>query len=122
MKKKNVLFISGSIGLGHANRDVAIASELVNRYSDLDISWLAGEPARSVIKESGGKVLPEVERYGNDTAAASSAARGAELDLYKYILKASNEWAKNIEVLKQIIQRGNIDLIIGDHFSFYEVN
>ena len=119
MNKKNILFISGSIGLGHVNRDLAIAHELSNQHTDLDIVWLAAEPARSVIIESGGKIAPEVEHYGNDNAAANSAARGTELNLYKYILKASSEWAKNIEVFKQIIQRNNTDLIIGD--ETYEI-
>jgi predicted glycosyltransferase len=119
MTKKNILFISGSIGLGHVNRDLAIAQELLNQHTDLNIEWLAADPAMSVIAKSGGKIAPEVERYGNDTAAADKAGRGTELNLYKYILKASTEWAKNIEVFKQIIQRCKFDLVIGD--ETYEI-
>jgi UDP-N-acetylglucosamine:LPS N-acetylglucosamine transferase len=122
MAEKRILFISGSIGLGHVNRDLAIAGELSSQWTDVDISWLAAEPARSVIKEAGGQVAPEVEEYGNDTAIAQQTSRGTELNIYKYVMKAmkaSGEWEKNIEVLKQIIQRGDIDLIIGD--ETYEI-
>jgi UDP-N-acetylglucosamine:LPS N-acetylglucosamine transferase len=120
--KKKVLFISGSIGLGHVNRDLTIAHELSLRWPGIEISWLAAEPAKSVIKEAGGEVEPEVEGYGNDTAVAQQTSNGTEINLYKYVTKAmkpSGEWAKNIEVLKKIIQRGDIDLVIGD--ETYEI-
>ena len=42
---KKVLFISSSIGLGHAARDLTIAREIKRRNPDIEISWLAGNPA-----------------------------------------------------------------------------
>ncbi len=62
--KKNVLFISSSIGLGHAARDLAIAKELKKRNPDIEISWLAGNPARRVIEEAGEYLLPECKLLG----------------------------------------------------------
>jgi len=35
-----LLFISSSIGLGHAARDLAIAKEMKKRNPDIEISWL----------------------------------------------------------------------------------
>jgi predicted glycosyltransferase len=35
------LYISSPIGLGHAQRDVAIAGELRTLHPDLEIDWLA---------------------------------------------------------------------------------
>ncbi len=108
MAEKKILFISGSIGLGHVNRDLAVAGELSRQWPDIDISWLAAEPARSVIREARGKVLPEVDQYGNDTAVAQQTSTGTELNLYKYItkaMKASGEWAKNTDVLDHLIKK-----------------
>jgi len=41
---KRALFISSPIGLGHAQRDVAIAKELRKEVPDLQIDWLASGP------------------------------------------------------------------------------
>lgn len=37
MKSKSVLFISGSLGLGHVTRDLAIANELRKQKSNIEI-------------------------------------------------------------------------------------
>jgi predicted glycosyltransferase len=44
MTSTRVLYISGSIGLGHARRDLAIARELRRLDPGVEIAWLAGEP------------------------------------------------------------------------------
>jgi len=54
MPKKKVLFISGSLGLGHASRDLAIARELRRLDPEMGIAWLAAPPASSILKEAGG--------------------------------------------------------------------
>lgn len=56
--KKKILFISSSIGLGHAARDLAIANEIRKCNPDVEISWLAGDPARRIIEEAGESLLP----------------------------------------------------------------
>jgi UDP:flavonoid glycosyltransferase YjiC (YdhE family) len=38
---KKILFISGSVGLGHVSRDLAIAAELRRISPDVEVSWLA---------------------------------------------------------------------------------
>jgi UDP:flavonoid glycosyltransferase YjiC (YdhE family) len=52
---KRILFISGSLGLGHVTRDIAIAREIRSLRSDVDISWLAAHPA-SLFRETAAKV------------------------------------------------------------------
>ena len=65
-----VLFISGSIGLGHAARDLAITRELRRIRPDAEIVWLAADPARTMIAGAGETLLPEAEGLTEDTAAA----------------------------------------------------
>jgi len=54
-----VLFVSGSVGLGHVTRDMAIAAELRRRRADVQVVWLAAGAARDVLREAGEELLPE---------------------------------------------------------------
>ena len=45
MSSKKILFISGSAGLGHVTRDLAIANELHKQNPEIELSWLAADPA-----------------------------------------------------------------------------
>jgi len=54
-----ILFFSGSVGLGHVTRDLAIANELRRLIPDVEIFWLASDPATQVIENAGEIVLPE---------------------------------------------------------------
>jgi hypothetical protein len=58
MERSRVLFISGSIGLGHAGRDVAVARALRALNPSVEISWLACDPARRLIADAGETLLP----------------------------------------------------------------
>ena len=50
---KRILFISGSLGLGHITRDLAFANEIRRQLKDVEIHWLAAEPPLSVLAETG---------------------------------------------------------------------
>ena len=49
MAVKRLLFISGSLGLGHINRDMAIAKRLRDVYPEVEIQWLASGTAAKVV-------------------------------------------------------------------------
>src|SRR6185312_8341887 len=52
-RRKRALYISSPIGLGHAQRDVAIADELRKLHPDLEIDWLAQHPVTRVLESHG---------------------------------------------------------------------
>ena len=56
--RKRALFISSPIGLGHAQRDVAIAKELRALVPDLQIDWLAQDPVTRVLESEGERIHP----------------------------------------------------------------
>lgn len=114
MSRKKVLFISGPIGLGHAIRDITIVRELRERNPELDILWLAAEPAASLIREAGETLLPESEEYVGDQFVAEGEPRGFELNLFKFLLKSRKGWKANAEIFKKLLQRCSFDLIIAD--------
>ena len=57
-RKKRALYISSPIGLGHAQRDVAIAAELRKLHPDLEIDWLAQNPVTRVLEARGERIHP----------------------------------------------------------------
>jgi UDP:flavonoid glycosyltransferase YjiC (YdhE family) len=111
---KKILFISGSLGLGHVNRDLAIARELRKQNPDVAISWLAAHPASSVLRDEGETLLPETNHYANDNIFAENAAKGFHLNLLKYLWNARNAWAVNVEVFEQVTSGEKFNAIIGD--------
>ena len=56
---KKILFFSGSVGLGHVTRDLAIADALRRRIPEIEIHWLAAPPANQVIRDAGESLEPE---------------------------------------------------------------
>ena len=116
---KRILFVSGSLGLGHISRDLAIARELRKSKADVDICWLAAEPARTVIEEAGENLVDEIDLYSNDNIQAETTAEGTRLNLLKYAFKSLRAWLHNADVVKQIIKQEHYDLIIGD--ETYEI-
>ena len=57
-RRKRALYISSPIGLGHAQRDAAIADELRALHPDLEIDWLAQHPVTAVLEARGERVHP----------------------------------------------------------------
>jgi UDP:flavonoid glycosyltransferase YjiC (YdhE family) len=120
MKKVNVLYISGSLGLGHITRDIAIADQLRNLLPEVEIEWLAADPATTLLKEAGEKLVPGAEQYANENVSAEKAAKGSGLNLLNYLLKSRGEWKKNIDFFLNLIKNRKYDLVIGD--ETYEIN
>jgi predicted glycosyltransferase len=120
MTKKRILYISGSLGLGHASRDHAIAGELRRLDPEIDIVWLAASPASSVLKEAGEELLPEADLYADDTLVAEkSAKQGYRLNLLKYLFKAMGSWKENVKIFERAAGNEKFDLIIAD--EAYEI-
>lgn len=119
MSAKHILFISGSIGLGHVIRDLAIARELRHVCPNVDISWLAATPADKILSDAGENLLPESSELVDENAIAENLAQGTRLNLIKYAFGAKHYWSQNIDVLDRVTGSGQFDLIVGD--ETYEV-
>ncbi|HAQ17812.1 MAG TPA: hypothetical protein DCR40_01110 [Prolixibacteraceae bacterium] len=120
MGTKKILYISGSLGLGHINRDLAIAAQLRKLIPGVEIEWLAANPATDVLSEAGEKLVPGAEQYANENLSAEKAAKGSSLNLLSYLLKSRGEWKKNIDFFLKLISVKKYDLVIGD--ETYEIN
>ena len=127
MNHPKVLFISGSIGLGHITRDLAIAAELRARWPGLELCWLAGEPARLVLRQAGEPLTPECEQYAGETGWGEQLARGFRLPLtdplaifrrpvwlFRTVLSLAREQSRNFELFHQVAKREKCDLVVAD--------
>jgi UDP-N-acetylglucosamine:LPS N-acetylglucosamine transferase len=114
MATKKILYVSGSIGLGHVTRDLAIARQLRKQRPDIELSWLACHPATILLKESGENLLPEADIYANANIHAEKTSKGFEMSTLKYALNENKVLMHNIKIYKQIFKRYNFDLVISD--------
>jgi len=114
MSRRRILYISGSLGLGHIFRDLAIARELRHRFGELDISWLAAPPADQVILEAGENLLPESAGLVDENEIAEGLADGTRLNLIKYAFGIKGKWSRNVDIVNSVTDSTHYDLIVGD--------
>ena len=102
LAKKRILYVSGSIGLGHVTRDLAIAAQLRKLFPDIELSWLACHPATIPLREAGEKILPEAKIYSDVNIPAENASKGFGMNILKYASNTRREWARNVKIFRQI--------------------
>ncbi len=119
MSKNRILYMSGSLGLGHISRDLAIARELRSQSDDLEVHWLAAPPVDRVLHEAGENLLPESADLVDENEIAEHAARGSRLNLIEYGLGLQRQWSRNVAVVDRVVASGGYDLIVGD--ETYEI-
>jgi len=111
---KKVLFISGSLGLGHVGRDLEIAKMLRKSNPDIQISWLADNPATTVLKQAGETLLPETQMLTHGNKELESSAKNHEANLTRWVKNMRKNWSKNAQIVIDLIHKNNFDLVIGD--------
>jgi len=119
MRAIRVLYVSGSIGLGHVTRDLAVARELRALEPRIELHWLAAPPASDVLAAAGEILIPECARYRCETDHAEAAAHGGHLNLTTYVYRALVCWLHNARVLGDAASHGQFDVIVGN--ETYEV-
>src|SRR5690606_5552252 len=68
------LFVSSAIGLGHIQRDLAIARELRRQRPELEIDWFTVDPAARFLEQEGERVHPTCSRLANESRHFESIA------------------------------------------------
>jgi UDP-N-acetylglucosamine:LPS N-acetylglucosamine transferase len=119
MSAIRILYASGSIGLGHVTRDLAVARELRALEPRVEVHWLAAPPASDVLAKAGEILVPECAQYQCETDRAEAAAHGGRLSLTTYVYRTLGCWLHNARVLGDAAKRGPFDAIVGN--ETYEV-
>jgi pimeloyl-ACP methyl ester carboxylesterase/predicted glycosyltransferase len=113
-RRKRALYISSPIGLGHAQRDVAIAKELRKLVPDLEIDWLAQHPVTKVLEGEGERVHRASAELANESGHIESESAEHDLHCFQAIRRMDEILLANFMVFHDLVREEQYDLWIGD--------
>jgi len=113
-RRRRVLFLSSPIGLGHIQRDVAIAKALRARYPDATVDFLAADPADRVVRHLGERLHPATRLLLNESAHVESWASDHELHAFNALWDMDEIMAANFMVFADVVEAEDYDLWVGD--------
>ena len=113
-RQKRALYISSPIGLGHAQRDVAIANELRRLRPDVQIDWLAQDPVTRVLASEGETIHPASRFLASESKHIESESAEHDLHAFQAIRRMDEILINNFMVFHDIVRDEPYDLWIGD--------
>jgi len=113
-RPRRALFISSPIGLGHVQRDLAIARELRKLQPDLAIDWFTVDPAARHLVQEGERVHPICGRLANESRHFERVAGEHDLSAFFALRSMDEIMARNVLVFLDLMQAEHYDVVIGD--------
>ena len=113
-RRKRALYISSPIGLGHAQRDVAIADELRRLRPDLEIDWLAQHPVTEVLRARGERIHPASAHLANESRHIESESAEHDLHCFQAFRRMDEILVANYMLFHDVVNDEPYDLWIGD--------
>ena len=112
--RPRALFVSSPIGLGHSQRDVAIARELRRLNPDLQIDWLAQDPVTRVLEAEGERIHPASAHLANESRHIESESAEHDLHCFQALRRMDEILAANFMLFHDVVRDERYDLWIGD--------
>jgi predicted glycosyltransferase len=113
-RRKRALYISSPIGLGHAQRDVAIADELRKLHPELEIDWLAQHPVTRVLQAAGERIHPASALLAGESSHIESESAEHDLHCFQAIRRMDEILLANFMVFHDLVRDEPYDVWIGD--------
>jgi pimeloyl-ACP methyl ester carboxylesterase len=113
-RRKRALYVSSPIGLGHAQRDVAIADELRKLHPDLEIDWLAQHPVTAALEARGERIHPGSAQLANESTHIESECAEHDLHCFEAIRRMDEILLANFMLFHDVVRDEDYDLWIGD--------
>jgi pimeloyl-ACP methyl ester carboxylesterase/predicted glycosyltransferase len=113
-RPRRALFISSAIGLGHVQRDLAIARELRTLHPDLAIDWFTVDPAARYLAQEGERVHPITARLSNESRHFESVAGEHDLSAFFALRTMDEVMSNNFMTFVDLVEAEHYDLVIGD--------
>ena len=113
-RAKRVLYVSSPIGLGHAQRDLAIARELRTHHADAEVHWLAQHPVTRVLEAAGETVHPASRWLANESAHIEDEASEHDLHCFQALRNMDEILLANYMVFHDLVSDEPFDLVVGD--------
>ncbi len=102
-RRRRALYISSPIGLGHAQRDVAIADELRTLRPDLEIDWLAQHPVTAVLETRGERIHPLSAELASESAHIAAESSDHDLNAFQAIRRMDEILVANFMVFHDAV-------------------
>jgi pimeloyl-ACP methyl ester carboxylesterase/predicted glycosyltransferase len=112
--RPRALYISSPIGLGHAQRDIAIAREMRRLNPDLQIDWLAQDPVTRVLEAEGERIHPASAHLANESRHIESESAEHDLHCFHALRRMDEILAANFMLFHDVVRDERYDLWIGD--------
>jgi pimeloyl-ACP methyl ester carboxylesterase/predicted glycosyltransferase len=113
-RRRRALYISSPIGLGHANRDAAIAAELRKLRPDLEIDWLAQHPVTRVLEARGERIHPASALLANESRHIECESAEHDLHCFQALRRMDEILVANYMLFHDVVSAEDYDLWIGD--------
>ncbi len=113
-RRKRALYVSSPIGLGHAQRDAAIAAELRKLHPDIEIDWLAQHPVTRVLEARGERIHPLSAQLANESTHIESESAEHDLHCFQAIRRMDEILLANYMVFEDLVREEHYDVWIGD--------
>ncbi len=113
-RRKRALYVSSPIGLGHTQRDAAIADELRRLHPDLEIDWLAQHPVTEVLEARGERIHPASAHLANESRHIESESAEHDLHCFQAIRRMDEILLANFMLFDDLVREEQYDLWIGD--------
>ena len=113
-RRRRALFISSAIGLGHVQRDLAIAREMRKLQPELDIDWFTVHPAATYLEREGERLHPITKRLANESRHFESMAGEHDLQAFFALRTMDEVMARNFLTFTDLVESEHYDIVIGD--------
>jgi predicted glycosyltransferase len=113
-RPRRALFICSPIGLGHAQRDLAIARELRKLQPDLEIDWFTVDPAARYLEREGERVHAACAKLANESRHFEKVAGEHDLSAFFALRSMDEIMARNVMVFLELMEAEHYDIVIGD--------
>jgi pimeloyl-ACP methyl ester carboxylesterase/predicted glycosyltransferase len=113
-RPRRALFISSSIGLGHIQRDLAVARELRALVPGLDIHWWAQHPVTEVLTAAGETIHPKNHLQALESAHWEEEAAHHELHAFYAFRRMDEIFVANFMLFHDITRETPYDIWVGD--------
>ena len=112
--QRKILWLSSPIGLGHIQRDLAIARRLRERHPDVTVDFLAAAPADRVVRHWGERLHPATALLQNETGHFEGWAADHELHAFNALWDMDEIMTANFMAFADVVERERYDLWVGD--------
>ena len=113
-RPRRALFLSSPIGLGHVQRDLAIARELRAIEPDLAIDWFTVAPATTYLEREGERLHPITARLDNESRHFEEVAGEHDLSAFFALRTMDEIMVNNFMTFADLMETEHYDLVIGD--------